>query len=124
MILHVTLWPGQLTRQWHHDDHLYLGSAPLTWVKRLHVAVKETDIHAPHVYDVEQGCDDDAPHCQQHPDQNIDRKQQVRQQEQIAPVTQDRLNIPDQTAIKNHKTTEHEKIHSSNNNKYSDSPVV
>lgn len=63
-------------------------SSQLTWVKCLHVAVKKTDVHASHVDNVEQGCDDHAPHCQEHPDQNIDCKQQVRQQEQTTPVKQ------------------------------------
>ena len=58
----------------------------LTWVECLHVAVKKTDIHPPHVDDVEQGCDDQAPHCQEHPDQNIDWEQQVGEQEQITPA--------------------------------------
>lgn len=58
----------------------------LTWVKSLHIAVKKTDIHTSHVDNVEQGCDDHAPDSQYHPDQNINRKHQVCQQEQITPV--------------------------------------
>lgn len=58
----------------------------LTWVERLHRAVKETNIHSSHVDDVEQGGDDHAPQRQQNPDQNVDREQQIRQQEQINPA--------------------------------------
>lgn len=58
----------------------------LTWVERLHIAVEKTDIHTSHVNNVEQGCDDHAPESQENPDQNIDWKKQVRQQEQITPV--------------------------------------
>ncbi|TNN86899.1 hypothetical protein EYF80_002654 [Liparis tanakae] len=61
-------------------------SSQLTWVKRLHVAVKKTDVHASHVDNVEQGCDDHAPHCQQHPDQNIDCKQQDLKENKILSV--------------------------------------
>lgn len=58
----------------------------LTWIKWLHIAVKEADVCASHVDNVKQGCDDHAPERQQHPDQNVDRKQQVCQQEQVTPV--------------------------------------
>lgn len=63
----------------------------LTWVKRLHVAVEETDVHASHVDDVEERRDDHAPHSQQHPDQNVDREHQVRQQEQVTPVRKEEM---------------------------------
>lgn len=35
----------------------------LTWVKCLHISVKKTDIHASHVNNVKQRCDDHAPEC-------------------------------------------------------------
>lgn len=58
----------------------------LTRVKSLHIAVKKADIHASHVDDIEQGCDDHAPDSKQHSNQDIDRKQQICQQEEITPV--------------------------------------
>lgn len=58
----------------------------LTWVECLHRLVKKTNIHTSHVDYVEQGCDDHAPQSQQTPDQNIDREQQICQQEQISPA--------------------------------------
>lgn len=62
----------------------------LTWVECLYIAVKKTDIHPAHVDDVEQGCDDQAPHCQEHPDQNIDWEQQVGEQEQITSAREEK----------------------------------
>lgn len=60
----------------------------LTRVECLHIAVKQTDIHASHVDNIEQSCDNQAPHTQQDSDQNIDRKQQICQQEQVPSVKQ------------------------------------
>lgn len=76
------------TTQWHYGcvDLHRVQNIWLTRVKCLHIAVKKTDIHASHVDNVEQGCDDHAPHRQQHPDQNVDWKQQVSQQEQVTSV--------------------------------------
>lgn len=58
----------------------------LTWVKRFHITVEKTDIHPPHVDNVEQGCNNHAPHTQEHSNQNIDWKHEVSQQEQIHPA--------------------------------------